>query len=102
VGEILILIGIYQVRPVIAVLAFVGVLLTVIYILRMVQDSLFGEGREDRTLWDVTPREIVILVMMAVPVLFIGLHPGPILRLFDASIAFMMHQVPLLVPQVGG
>ena len=96
VGEILILIGIFQARPVIAVLAFVGVLLSVIYILRMVQDGLFGEGREDRTLWDVTPREVAILVMMALPVLFIGLHPGPILRLFDSSIEFMMLQVPLL------
>jgi len=35
-------------------------------------------------------------------VLFIGLHPGPILRLLDSSIKFMMHQVPLLVPHLGG
>jgi NADH-quinone oxidoreductase subunit M len=96
VGEILILIGTYQSRPVIAVLAFVGVLLSVIYILRMVQDGLFGEGREDRTLWDVTPREVVILVLLALPVLYIGLHPGPVLRLFDSSIGFLMHQVPNL------
>ncbi len=96
VGEILILIGIFQSRPVIAVLAFVGVLFSVIYILRMVQDGLFGEGREDRTLWDVDGREIVILVLMALPVLFIGLHPGPILRLFESSIGFLMHQVPLV------
>jgi NADH-quinone oxidoreductase subunit M len=102
VGEILILIGIYQVRPVVAILAFVGVLLTVIYILRMVHDGLFGEGREDRTLWDVNSREIVILVMMAAPVLFIGLHPGPILRLLDSSIHFMINQVPLLAPHLGG
>jgi NADH-quinone oxidoreductase subunit M len=96
VGEILILIGVFQARPVIAVLAFVGVLLSVIYILRMVQDSLFGEGREDRTLWDVKPREIFILALMALPVLYIGLHPGPILRLLESSITFMMQQVPNL------
>ena len=102
VGEILILIGTYQARPVIAVLAFFGVLLSVIYILRMVQDSIFGEGREDRTLWDVNPREVVILLMMALPVLFIGLHPGPILRLLDSAIGFMIHQIPSLAPAVGG
>ena len=102
VGEILILIGTYQVRPVIAVLAFVGVLLSVIYILRMIQDGLFGEGREGRTLWDVNAREVVILVFLALPVLYIGLHPGPILRLLDSSIGFMLHQIPSLAPAVGG
>jgi NADH-quinone oxidoreductase subunit M len=96
VGEILILIGAFQSRPVIAILAFVGVLLSVIYILRMVQDGLFGEGREDRTLWDVNAREVVILVMLALPVLYIGLHPGPLLRLLDSSLAFLMHQVQLV------
>jgi NADH-quinone oxidoreductase subunit M len=102
VGEILILIGTFQVRPVVAVLAFVGVLLPVIYILRMVQDSLFGEAREERRVWDVEPREILILVVLAVPVLYIGLHPGPILRLFDSTIGLMMHQVPLLASNLGG
>jgi len=96
VGEILILIGAYENRPVIAVLAFVGVLLSVIYILRMVQDSLFGEGREDRTLWDVSAREIFILALLAVPVLYLGLHPGPVLRLLGPSIGFMLQQVPNL------
>ena len=102
VGEILILIGVYEVRPVVAVLAFVGVLLSVIYILRMVHDSLFGQGREGRKLWDVNAREVVILVLLALPVLYIGLHPGPILQLLSPSIDFMMHQIPSLAPAVGG
>lgn len=67
-----------------------------IYILRMVQDTLFGEARQEHALLDVKPRELLILVMMALPVLFIGLHPGPILRLLDSSIIFMLHQTPLL------
>ncbi len=102
VGEILILIGVYEVRPVVAVLAFVGVLLSVIYILRMVHDALFGQGREGRKLWDVNAREVVILVMLALPVLYIGLHPGPILQLLSSSIDFMMHQIPSLAPPLGG
>jgi NADH-quinone oxidoreductase subunit M len=102
VGEILILIGTFQVRPVVAILAFVGVLLPVIYLLRMVQDSMFGEAAEDRQVWDVRPREVLILVMLAVPVLFIGLHPGPILRLFESTVGQLMFQAPLLAQSLGG
>lgn len=96
VGEILILIGTFQVRPVIAIVAFVGLILGVIYILRMVQDSLFGEASQKHHLWDIKPREMVILVIMALPVLYIGLHPGPILKLFESSIVLMLQQAPLL------
>jgi len=96
VGEVLILIGTFQARPVIAILAFIGVILGVIYILRMVQDSLFGEARWEHYLEDVNPREVLILVIMALPVLYIGLHPGPILKLFESSIALMLQQTPLL------
>lgn len=96
VGEVLILIGTFQARPVVAVLAFVGVVLAVIYILRMVQDSLFGEPPREQYYWDVKPREILILVIMALPILYIGLHPGPILKLFESSIFLMFQQTPLL------
>jgi NADH-quinone oxidoreductase subunit M len=102
VGEILILIGTFQSRWVISVLAFVGVLLPVIYLLRMVQDCLFGEAREKRPVWDVSPREIFILALLALPVLYIGLHPGYILRLFESSLGHMMIQVPLLAQNFGG
>jgi NADH-quinone oxidoreductase subunit M len=102
VGEILILIGAFQVRPVVGILAFVGVLLPVIYLLTMVQKSLFGEARKERRVWDVGPREILILVALALPVLFIGLHPGPILRLFESTLGHLMFQTPLLAQALGG
>jgi NADH-quinone oxidoreductase subunit M len=102
VGEILILIGTFQVRPVVAILAFVGVLLPVIYLLTMVQASMFGEVREEHRVWDVGPREILILVALAVPVFFIGLHPGPILRLFESSLGHLMFHAPLLAQALGG
>jgi NADH-quinone oxidoreductase subunit M len=96
VGEVLILIGTFQARPVIAILAFIGVILGVIYILRMVQDSLFGEAQTEHYFDDVKPREIFILVIMALPVLYLGLHPGPVLKLFESSISLLMQQTPVL------
>jgi NADH-quinone oxidoreductase subunit M len=82
VGELLILVGTFTVRPVIAILGFSGLVLTLIFILRLVQDAVFGQERKEHTLWDATPREVLILGVIAAVVLFIGLHPGPILELF--------------------
>ena len=96
VGEVLILVGLFQANPVIAVLGFVGIVFGVIYILRMVQDTLFGQPRAEHVLWDVNSREIVILGALALAVLFIGLHPGPVLALLDHPIQTMLQQTTQL------
>ncbi len=90
VGEMLILVGAFQAKPVVGILAFAGMVLGVSYILRMVQDSLFGEARQEHVLWDVNPREIVILGALALAVLLVGLHPGPILQLLEHPVRHMM------------
>lgn len=95
VGEILILIGTFKARPVIAILGFIGLVFGVIYILRMVQDALFGEARKEQVLWDITPREALILGVLALAVLFIGLHPGPVLKIFEPAVQNLVAVVPL-------
>ncbi len=92
VGEILILVGTFKARPIIAILGFAGIVFGVIYILRMVQDSLFGVPRKEHVLWDITPREYVTLWALALAVLFIGLHPGPVLRVLDPAVQHMIQQ----------
>jgi NADH-quinone oxidoreductase subunit M len=94
VGEILILIGTFRTWPWVAGIGFVGLVLTVIYILRLVQGTLFGETRNPRIkelyMEDITVREAAILVPLAVAVLFIGLYPGPVLNLFQEPIEGLM------------
>ena len=96
VGEILILVGIFSAWPVIGILSFAGLVLAVVYTLRMVQDSLFGEPRQEQVIPDITVREGCILAMLAVPILFIGLHPGPVLRLLEPPVQHLLAQVSLL------
>jgi NADH-quinone oxidoreductase subunit M len=86
VGEILILIGAFKVRPLVAMIGFAGLVFTVVYILWVVQYTLFGEARKEQILWDVTPREAFILVPLAIAVLFIGLYPAPILNLLQGPV----------------
>ncbi len=90
VGEILLLVGIFEARPLIGILSFGGLIFTVIYILRMVKDTLFGEPKTTHAWVDVNAREVVILVIMALPILFIGLHPGPALRLLEQPVQHLL------------
>jgi NADH-quinone oxidoreductase subunit M len=93
VGEILILVGTFRERPIFAALAFTGFVFAVIYLLRMIQDALFGPDKPDRMLWDVTPREVAVLVMMALPVLYLGLRPAPVLSFFEHPAATLISHV---------
>ncbi len=92
----MILVGTFKARPVAGILAFSGVVFGMIYILRMVQDTLFGEARKEYVLWDVDAREIIILGSLALAILFIGFHPGPVLQLLENPVRQMMaHSGPL-------
>lgn len=92
VGEMLVLVGVFKAKPVVAVLGFIGIVFGVIYILRMVQDSLFGEPRAEHVLWDLDFREVITLGVLALAVLFIGLHPGPVLQVLDQPVQMMLQQ----------
>jgi len=92
VGEMLILLGTFKARPVVGILGFAGLVFTVIYILRMVQDALFGEARKEQAVWDLTPREVVILGALAAAILFIGLHPGPVLKVLEPAVQGLLPQ----------
>ncbi|MCL4502219.1 MAG: NADH-quinone oxidoreductase subunit M [Deltaproteobacteria bacterium] len=90
VGEMLILVGVFKADWTVAVLGFVGIVFGVIYILRMLHDSLLGEPRVEHVLWDVNFREVVILGVLALSVLFIGLHPQPVLKKLEQPIQMML------------
>lgn len=94
VGEILILIGTYRVHPVYAATGFTGLVFGVIYVLRMVQDALFGELKgKTELLNDIKPGEVLILGTLALCVLFLGLHPRPVLHLFEGPVKLLMENV---------
>ena len=95
VGEFLILLGAFQVSPVWAVVASLGVILACWYMLRMYQGLTQGPlrapggpdessviaqavGRFGRI--DLGPVELVALVPLVALMVLIGVYPGPIIR----------------------
>lgn len=90
VGELLILIGSYQVQQTATLLAFLGLILSLVYTVRLLQEVLFQEERQVRTMTDSTSREILILTILAAGVLFIGLHPGPLLDIMALPVNILV------------
>lgn len=86
VGEVLILIGTFREFPAVAVLGFSGLVITLLYVLRMVQRTVFGPARPGREVRDLGPREALVLGVLAAAVLFAGLRPQPILDLFRSPV----------------
>ena len=78
-GEILILLGTFSARPLWGSIAMAGVVFAAAYVLRLVQGTLWGEAKGDEPWVDMTCREALVLVPLALLVLWIGLYPAPFL-----------------------
>jgi NADH-quinone oxidoreductase subunit M len=81
VSEFLVLIGTFQVRPWIALVAATGVIFAAYYMLPMVQTVAFNklDRPANRGIPDLGGREIAILVPLVVIILWIGIYPRPFL-----------------------
>jgi len=89
VGEFLVLVGTFRVSPAAAGGAFLGIVLTLIYTVRLVQEILFGKENKPLVLPDVTLREGAVLATLAVVDVYLGVHPGPVLDLLKVPIALL-------------
>ncbi len=94
VGEFLILAGSYRVAQIATILAFLGLILSLIYTVRLVQELLFQEERQSLTFNDLTAREICLLTILALGVIFIGLHPGPLLDMLAMPVDILTGGAP--------
>jgi NADH-quinone oxidoreductase subunit M len=75
VGEFMVLVGVFRSNANYAVAAAFGVVLAAIYMLWMYQRVVFGEVKQDanRSLPDLSRRELAILVPLAVMIVLLGL-----------------------------
>ncbi len=89
VGEFLILLGVYQVNVTIAVLATFGFVFSTIYSLWMMQRVFHGSSAPGLKLPGLNLREIAILAMMVIALLWLGLYPQPILNTASAALRNM-------------
>lgn len=94
VGEFLILAGSFKVAQLATVLAFIGVILPLVYTVRLIQEVIFQEERRPLTMADISPRELSILAFLAIADLYIGMHPAPLLEILRAPVALLTGGAP--------
>ncbi len=94
IGEITILGGAFQMSKVWAFWAAVGIALGAAYLLWLFQRTMLGEVSEkNRTLKDLSWREIAIFAPLLAWAFWIGLNPQPYFRVLDRSVAQIVERV---------
>lgn len=79
VGEFLILMGLYRASSVLASVAAIAFVASVVYALALVQKTFHGENPHGWQLHDLSGREMATLYSMAAITLWLGLYPQPVL-----------------------
>jgi NADH-quinone oxidoreductase subunit M len=81
-GEFLILLGTFETHPQMAMLGAVGLVLSAVYSLILMQRAFYGKGRVETPLPDLDRREFAILGTLMAVMIWLGLYPRPF---FEAS-----------------
>ena len=88
IGEFLILMGVFKKNFLVATVASVGVILGAAYILWLYKRVIFGKikNQEVTKMLDLSKHEILILWSLAVPIIFFGFYPEPLINTMEVSI----------------
>ncbi|MGJ8528235.1 NADH-quinone oxidoreductase subunit M [Maritalea sp.] len=103
VGEFLILIGVFQVNTWVAFGAAFGLILSACYALWLYRRVIFGALEKDtlKSILDMNPREMAVIVPLIVLTIFFGFYPAPILDATAASVEALVSHYQAGLTQVG-
>jgi NADH-quinone oxidoreductase subunit M len=88
VGEFLILMGAFKDNFLVAVIASLGVILGAAYMLWLYKRVVFGKlvNKELEKMIDLDRSEYFILIALAIPTLFFGFYPDPLINTIEVSV----------------
>lgn len=97
VGEFLVILSAFSVKPIIAVIAATTLIFGAAYTLWLYKRVIFGDVANEKvnSLEDVNQREILFLSLLAFMVLLVGLWPAPLLNVLHATVDNLVEQVLL-------
>jgi NADH-quinone oxidoreductase subunit M len=92
VGELLSLMGVYQVSSWVAIVCTTGIILGAAYMLYLYRRVVFGPLVKDdvKAMPDLSPRELLLLVPIAAAVLWMGVYPESFLAPMRANVASLV------------
>ncbi len=92
VGEFLVLLGFYQISPIMTILAGTSIIIGAIYMLAVYKKTFFGPitNEANKTLKDLDRKETWSLIPLVLIVVWLGVYPKPILEPIDNSVKAML------------
>ena len=89
VGEFLILMGAFKDNFLVAVIASIGVIIGAAYMLWLYKRVIFGKliNNDLKKMIDLNRSESIILTALAIPTLFFGFYPDPLINTIEVSIS---------------
>jgi NADH-quinone oxidoreductase subunit M len=99
IGEFLILMGVFKDNFLVAVLASLGVILGAAYMLWLYKRVVFGKlvNEDLKSMIDLNRSEYFILTCLAVPTLFFGFYPDPLINTVEVSVKDLINMYNLNV-----
>lgn len=104
VGEILVLVGVYQVNTWVAALTALGVILGAAYMLWLYRRIIFGQLEKDdlKQIADMNAREIALFAPLVILAVLMGIYPAPFLDVMHVSVDNLIHQYQTAVQAAAG
>jgi NADH-quinone oxidoreductase subunit M len=95
IGEFLVLLGSYRTYPIASVIATTGVVLAAVYLLWALQRVIFNplSNPENAGLKDLDRRELAVMAVFAVAIVWLGVSPGPVLRRIEGPASRIVETV---------
>ena len=92
IGEFLILMGTFKKNFLVATVASLGVILGAAYMLWLYKRVVFGEivNEEIKSMEDLKNFEILILSLLAIPIIFFGFYPDPLINSIEISVTSLI------------
>jgi NADH-quinone oxidoreductase subunit M len=98
VGELLVLVGAFQVNMWLAIVAAMGLVMATIYALRLVQRTFHGPNHGGWRVADLAARELAMMALMIASLVWLGLYPQPVLDTAHQPLSYVQRFVDQLLP----
>ena len=94
IGEILVLVGLFQVSTWAATLAATGLVLGAAYMLWLYRRVIFGKLTKGdlKAIKDMNYREVAVFTPLLVLTIWMGVYPMPFLEIIEVSVASLVEQ----------
>ena len=95
VGEFTIVLGIFRVEPIYAAFAATGLILGAWYMLTLIRHVMHGplENPANKELQDLSSREVLIMVPIALLIFAIGIFPSLLFERIEPSVRVLLGQM---------